>query len=81
MKTLKFKSTAAGQGYCTAQNPFAPVGISKSCITYEVTEIPDNIAQPAVARLLTSTCTFLAEQAGRFSFKFSELGEGHILRA
>jgi len=46
-----------------------------------VTEIPDDAAPSAVARLLTNTCTFLAESKGRYSFKFSELGEGVILQA
>lgn len=81
MKTLKFKSTAAGAGYCTAQNPLAPLGQSSTCLTYEVTEIPDEMAPSAVAQLLTNTCTFLAERKGRYSFKFSELGEGVILQA
>lgn len=81
MKTLKFKSTAAGAGYCTAQHPLAPLGKSETCITYEVTEIPDEMAPPAVAQLLTNTCTFLAESKGRYSFKFSELGAGIILQA
>jgi hypothetical protein len=57
------------------------MGQSKTCITYEVTEIPDGMAPSAVARLLTNTCTFLAESKGRYSFKFSELGAGIILQA
>ena len=78
MKTLKFKTGSTG--IVTAQHPLAPVGCGPNCITYEVTEIQDGIAAAEVAHRLNGTATFLAEKAGRYSYKFAELGVGVILR-
>ena len=79
-KTLKFKTTAGSAGCCTAQHPHAEVGHRNGCTTYEVTEVPDLEEAENVARLLTGTSTWLAEKAGRYSYRFDELGVGVILR-
>ena len=78
MKTLKFKTGSTG--IVTAQHPLAPVGCGPNCITYEVTEIPENEDAANVARLLNGTVTYFAEKAGRYSYKFAELCAGAILR-
>jgi hypothetical protein len=79
MKTLKFKSTLAGNGFVTRQNPMANTGHERGCITYAVIEIPESVLDSSVANLLSNTCTFLAEKAGRYEYKFEELGVGRIL--
>lgn len=80
MKTLKFKSTEASQGHCTLANPQATPGMKKGVITYQVEGIPEDIETSQVALLLTNTTTFLAEKQGRFTFQYSELGHGKIIK-
>lgn len=79
MKILKFKTTPNGS--VVLQNLFAPIGkIRESGLTtYKIIKIPDEMPVSLVLKRLNESCTFRAENAGRFVYDFNELGHGAIL--
>lgn len=82
MKTMKFKFA---NGAMSPQHPSAKLGHDKRyTLTQEVVEIPDDVLMATVLKLFSRTCdiTWLTNGPGngRHSFKFSELGEGRIIR-
>ena len=88
MRTVKILSRAiAGNlpSYEVAPINCAP-GCSKdrSVICYHITEVPDNVSDERVARLMEVSVdlTWLSKpkRVGRFTLKLSELGEGKIIR-
>lgn len=80
MATMMFKTTESSGGRCTPQNPGVKLGMQGRVCNYQVTDIPEGVNAAEVARRLTNSITFPAEQAGRWSYKYSELGDGRIIR-
>lgn len=79
---MKFKTTPSG--YVVPQNPYAPPGETRpnsGLYTYAITGVPATVGMSTVQKLLNETVTFRAENAGRFTFDFQELGSGRILTA
>lgn len=77
MRAIKLKCTEASGGVLTLQHPGAKPGFDGRVQTFEVTAIPDGVADGEVVRLANLTC-FGCPQ--RYSARFDELGPGHILR-
>ena len=77
MKTLKLKHSEKSKGKVSLQNPNATIGYHNGVITLEITEIPDNISNLSVVSLVNKTAFWAGD---RHSFKYSELGEGKIVR-
>jgi hypothetical protein len=84
MRNLKLKHTEGNQGILTLQNPNADPGLSKDgrVYTLKISEIPEGTTDAEVVRMANGT-TFLAAKydgSGRYSYQFSELGLGTIIR-
>lgn len=80
MRRLKLKCTEGTQGKLLLQHPLAKPGFDGRVQTFEITNIPDNIQDSEVIRLANLTVFYFPNKAGRWSFDFSELGEGIIIR-
>lgn len=88
MRTVKILSRATGKNlpsYAVAPLNCTP-GCSqdRSVIYYHITDVPDDVSDERVARLtgvsVDLTWVSNSKRAGRFTIKFSELGEGKIIR-
>jgi hypothetical protein len=88
MRTVKILSRATGNNlpsYEVAPINYTP-GSSKnrSVICYHVTDVPDNITDERIARLMEVSVdlTWLSKpkRIGRFTISFSEIGQGKIIR-
>lgn len=84
MKTMKLKLTNDETGRLTMQHPEAIIGLSPDgrIYTYEITEIPDETPASEVVRLANGSVFFAAKYdgSGRYTYNFSELGMGRIIR-
>ena len=88
MKTVKILSRANGRNLPTYE--VAPINCTPGCsknrsvICYHITEVPDNVSDERVARLMEVsvdlTWLIKPDRVGRFTLKFTELGEGKIIR-
>ena len=81
MRTIKVKTTEVSGGQCTLQHPGAPLGNFGKVISYQITEIPDNVGTPGVIKLFNETTdlTWLGGRNPQYVFRFSELGVGKII--
>lgn len=79
MRTIKVKTTEASGGQCTLQHPGAPLGNCGRVISYQITEIPDNVGTPEVVKLFNETTDLTWLGNPRHAFRFSELGVGKII--
>jgi hypothetical protein len=81
MKSLKLKQVCRGGGgaMVSPQHPMAKVGDSGGVVTYEVTDIPDDVPVSEVVRKFNGTATICAEMRGRYTYRFDELGIGNII--
>lgn len=85
MKTVKVLSRANGSNLPTYE--VAPINCAPGCsknrsvICYHITEVPDNVSDERVARLMeVSVDLTWVSKKQRFTIKYSELGEGRIIR-
>jgi hypothetical protein len=87
MKTILLKDNHA-TGATTLAHPLAKPGKQSDTVSVkEIRKVPDDFPAPKLAQLWNRTCdcTWLGKDdpmgGGRFSFDFSELGAGKIIRA
>jgi hypothetical protein len=88
MKTVKILSRANGRSLPSYE--VAPINCTPGCsrdrssICYHITEVPDDVSDERVARLMEVSVdlTWVSkhDRVGRFTIKYSELGEGKIIR-
>lgn len=86
MKTILLKDNHV-TGTSTLASPFAKPGKQNNDITIKaIHEVPDNFLPQDLCQLWNRTCDltgFFKKDPmadGRFDFKFSELGEGRMIR-
>ncbi len=78
---LKLKSTEASEGRLTLAHPGATPGFDGRVQIYEIIDVPEGVPATEVVRLANGTA-FLNNITSqpRYSFSFSELGIGRIVR-
>lgn len=81
MKSFKLKQVCRGGEVVVAspQHHMAKVGSRDGVITYEITDIPDDVPISEVVRRFNGTSTLCAELSGRYTYRFDELGIGNII--
>ena len=87
MKTVLIKDNHQN-GNSTLASPMAKLGKQSGDITIKaIHEVPDDFPASRLCQLWNQTCdlTWLLREGdpmarGRFEFKFSELGEGRIIK-